>query len=115
MFPKVLTTLHLCVLAVAFPAPPPAPLDSTGEPEFATDVEITSEVVLTTALEVTMDGDSATYPQQTTNPETTTDVYEGSTHTFEFSTDFKMAISSFVDEASEAKDQISTSMKAMSL
>jgi hypothetical protein len=26
-----------------------------------------------------------------------------------------MAISSFVDEASEAKDQISTSMKAMSL
>jgi hypothetical protein len=40
------------------------------------------------------------------------DMHEGDTHTFEFSTESKMATSSFADEASEATDQISTSMKS---
>jgi hypothetical protein len=112
MLLKVLILSALCALAVAFPTPPPAPLDSTseldstGEPEFTTYVEITSEVVLSTAVEVTIDGESTTDPQQTANPEAATDVYEWDTQTFEFSTDVK--ISSFVDETSEATDQIST-------
>jgi hypothetical protein len=73
---------------------------------------ITSEVVLTTALELTTYRDSTTDPQQTANPESTMDVYKGDTHTFEFSTDVKMATSSIVDEASEATDQISTSKES---
>jgi hypothetical protein len=42
----------------------------------------------------------------------TMDMYKGNTQTFEFSTDAKMATSSFVDEASEATDQISTSTES---
>jgi hypothetical protein len=45
-------------------------------------VEINSEALLSTAVEVTIDGDSTTDPQQTTNPEATTEVYEWDTHTF---------------------------------
>jgi hypothetical protein len=114
MLCKVLILSALCALAVAFPTPPPAPLDSTseldstGEPEFPTYVEITCEVVLSTAVEVTIDGDSTTDPQQTANSE----AYEWDTQTFEFSTDVKMATSSFVDETSEATHQISTSTES---